>query len=530
MKAEKILFRDENRIKIELPYSKESGSVIQQIAGAKWSQTLHAWHIPYTKEAFRQLKSLFPGVVYEKKKPQIQAGQIVTPHIADSVNQDVTLHVTQKRIILKLPKNERDIQFIRTLLYSRWDKNQFCWIIPNYKQNVEIVKEYFKGRIREITYEQSKPAIVQAKRSMSELLVIKTSKGSLHLIFGYHKPLTEEIKKLPYCKWNAENKWWSIPYAEKFISELKLLAESYHLTFVLEEEMNSGRQNRISPYNVPNYKACPYEMTEKLKELRYSESTLRSYKTLFEEFINYYHKFEIDRIDEKMIIAYLRYLVMERKVSSSYQNQAINAIKFYYERVLGGQRKVYYIDRPKTEKTLPVVLSEEETIQVLNAVDNLKHKAILMTIYSAGLRISEAVNLKIMDIDSQRMQIRVEQSKGKKDRYTLLAAKTLEILRMYVKEYKPKNWLFEGQSGEQYSDRSIQAILKMAVAKTNIKKHVTVHTLRHSFATHLLENGTDLRYIQNLLGHENSKTTEIYTHVTTKGFGQIKSPMDKLNI
>lgn len=153
-----------------------------------------------------------------------------------------------------------------------------------------------------------------------------------------------------------------------------------------------------------------------------------------------------------------------------------------------------------------------------------------MTIYSAGLRISEAIHLKIKDIDSQRMQIRVEQSKGKKDRYTLLAAKTLEILRMYVKEYKPKDYLFEGQNGEQYSDRSIQAILKMALAKTNIKKHVTVHTLRHSFATHLLENGTDLRYIQNLLGHGNSKTTEIYTHVTTKGFNQIKSPLDKLNI
>lgn len=140
------------------------------------------------------------------------------------------------------------------------------------------------------------------------------------------------------------------------------------------------------------------------------------------------------------------------------------------------------------------------------------------------------MNLKIKDIDSQRMQIKVEQSKGKKDRYTLLAAKTLEILRNYVKEYKPRKWLFEGQRGEQYSDRSIQNILKAALLKTNIKKHVTVHTLRHSFATHLLENGTDLRYIQDLLGHENSKTTEIYTHVTTKGFSQIKSPLDGLNI
>jgi len=226
----------------------------------------------------------------------------------------------------------------------------------------------------------------------------------------------------------------------------------------------------------------------------------------------------------------LRYLVTKRHVSTSYQNQSINAIKFYYERVLGGKRKVYMIDRPREESYLPEVLNTEEITAILNATENLKHKALLMTIYSSGLRIGEAINLKIKDIDSQRMQIRVEQGKGKKDRYTLLGIKTLEILRKYVIQYKPKEWLFEGAKGEQYAPRSIQEILKKSVAKTNIKKRVTVHTLRHSFATHLLEAGTDLRYIQSLLGHANSKTTEIYTHITTKGFDQIKSPLDNLEI
>ncbi len=154
----------------------------------------------------------------------------------------------------------------------------------------------------------------------------------------------------------------------------------------------------------------------------------------------------------------------------------------------------------------------------------------LLSWINAGLRVSEVIRLKISDIDSQRMQIRVEQSKGKKDRFTLLSSKTLEILRQYFKEYKPKTWLFEGANNDQYSVRSIQAILSDAVKLTNIKKHVTVHTLRHSFATHLLENGTDLRYIQILLGHESSKTTEVYTHITTKGFEQIVSPLDKLEL
>ena len=181
-------------------------------------------------------------------------------------------------------------------------------------------------------------------------------------------------------------------------------------------------------------------------------------------------------------------------------------------------------------KTLPFALSEEEILLILRSVSNLKHKAILMVIYSAGLRISECINLKIKDIDSNRMQIRVEQSKGKKDRYTLLSTKTLLILRDYFKTYRPKEFLFEGQDGGCYSTRSIQNIFRDAVEKTKIKKKVSVHSLRHSFATHLLENGTNLRYIQSLLGHANSKTTEIYTHVTTKGFENLKSPLDNLDI
>jgi site-specific recombinase XerD len=237
-----------------------------------------------------------------------------------------------------------------------------------------------------------------------------------------------------------------------------------------------------------------------------------------------------EEITEEEIISFLRYLVNERKISTSYQNQSINAIKFYYERVLGGTRKIYLIERPRKENYLPEVLSEEEITSILKAISNLKHKAIIMVIYSGGLRISELINLKVKDIDSDRMQIRISQAKGKKDRYTLLSNKTLLILRKYFTEYKPKEWLFEGVSGGQYADSSIYSIFKKAIASANIKKKVSIHSLRHSFATHLLENGTDLRYIQNLLGHSSSKTTEIYTHITVKGFDLIKNPLDKLDI
>ena len=447
----------------------------------------------------------------------------------------IRIEVAGKRIFVKMPKRDADVQFVRSFRFAYWDAGAYLWGIPPYRNNLDLLKEYFAERLVECKEMQALDATgsvtAKIRANENELLIIQTSAGRLRLILSYNVEFSRLIQEIPYCRWDSKNRWWSVPYSDKIIQRLKEIALGLDLQFRLEQEEQGNKgKPRLNPFDVPNYRPCPEIYKLKLRELRYSEHTIRSYTNLFEEFINYYHRFDIDRIDETMITAFLRYLVIERKVSISYQNQAINAIKFYYERVLGGQRKVYLVDRPRSETKLPVVLSQEEVCEILKATVNLKHKAILMTIYSASLRISEAIQLKVSDIDSQRMQIRITQAKGKKDRYTLLAAKTLDLLRQYVRLYKPKLWLFEGQKGEQYSNRSIQAILKASLSKTKIQKRVTVHTLRHSFATHLLENGTDLRYIQSLLGHGSSKTTEIYTHVTTRGFEQIKSPLDRLNL
>lgn len=200
------------------------------------------------------------------------------------------------------------------------------------------------------------------------------------------------------------------------------------------------------------------------------------------------------------------------------------------EKVLGRPLRTYYVQRPKKERVLPNVLSEEEVATILKCAENLKHKAMLSLIYSSGLRLGELINLTIHDIDSKRMLIIIKQGKGKKDRVSLLSVKVLEILREYFKKYKPKDYLFEGQFGEQYSPTSVQKVFKIAKQKAGIKKKATVHTLRHSFATHLLEHGTDLRYIQSLLGHQSPKTTEIYTHITKRGLDKIKSPFDNLDL
>lgn len=225
------------------------------------------------------------------------------------------------------------------------------------------------------------------------------------------------------------------------------------------------------------------------------------------------------------------YLVSVRnkeKWSASEQNGTVNAIKFFYEKVLQRPREVYDLPRAKKPFQLPTVFAEEEIKKIFDATENLKHKTILCLAYAAGLRVSEIVNLKIENIDSKRMVMLIQQAKGQKDRIVMLSGKLLLLFRAYYKEYKPKKYLFEGQFSEQYSPCSIQLILKAAKQKAGIKKKGSIHALRHSFATHLLESGTDLLSIKSLLGHNSLRTTAIYTHISKKHLSKIQSPLDKL--
>lgn len=204
-------------------------------------------------------------------------------------------------------------------------------------------------------------------------------------------------------------------------------------------------------------------------------------------------------------------------------------MKLFFRNIENKQLHPELIHRPKTQRLLPNVLSKEEIKLILNAHGNIKHKAMLSLIYSCGLRRSELIHLKLADIDSKRGLVIIRQSKGRKDRIAPLSKKILELLRDYYNAYKPKEWLFEGQSGKgQYDERSLASVLKQALRKSNITKPVSLHWLRHSYATHLLENGTDLRYIQEILGHSSSRTTEIYTHVSNKSLQKIVSPFDSL--
>ena len=262
---------------------------------------------------------------------------------------------------------------------------------------------------------------------------------------------------------------------------------------------------------------------------KYSPKTIKSYIHYNKDFLGYVRK-KPNEITNEDVKDYLFYLVEEKEVSASTLNTAINALKFYYGEVLK-RGFVYELKRPKKDKKLPVVLSREEISRILSSITNIKHRLILMLIYSAGLRVSEVVKLKPGDIDAERKLIHIKGGKGRKDRYTMLSEVAIETIRRYLKEYGQSKWLFPSQDKEKHiTTRTVEKIFSNACRKANIKKNATVHSLRHSFATHLLERGTDLRYIQELLGHKSSKTTEIYTHVSNKDIGKIKSPLDSLQI
>ncbi len=288
--------------------------------------------------------------------------------------------------------------------------------------------------------------------------------------------------------------------------------------------------NLVPDKTAEAYQAALAMLEAKIKMMRYSEATCRIYRYMFREFLKYSYPKKLHQITETDILLFQRHIVVEKGCSRAYQNQSINAIKFYLEHVLGWDRQVYALQRPKKTQRLPLVLSIEEIHRLFVSTPNLKHRTILMTIYSAGLRISEALNLTIGDIDSDRMQIRVSDGKGEKDRTTLLSSRLLPVLRQYYLAYAPSHYLFESYNGKKYSTSSVRKVLQRSVVRAGIEKPVKVHTLRHSFATHLLENGTNLRYIQDLLGHTSAKTTEIYTHVNSKKLSNVISPLDTMEV
>jgi len=363
---------------------------------------------------------------------------------------------------------------------------------------------------------------------MARIQISNDPSGHIILSFPYDPLLVAKVKTIDGRKWDPVQKHWSFPNRDGLLEKiLKVFGDE---NVQMDPALQANLPKTSSSDDVAKKEQSQFEdLRKELASRKYSYKTIKGYLYYNKGLVRYAGK-RPSEIKDEDIKDYLVYLSEEKGAATSTLNQAINALKFYYGIVLK-KKFIYEVRRPRKDKKLPVVLSQEEVARILTSVQNTKHRAILMLVYSAGLRVGEVVRLKPEDIDDKRMLIHIRGAKGRKDRYTMLSETALNVLREYLRQYRPENWLFEGaRSGRYLSTRSAEKIFEHACQRANIKRDVSIHTLRHSFATHLLESGTDLRYIQEILGHQHSKTTEIYTHVSTKSIGKIKSPLDNLNL
>jgi len=358
----------------------------------------------------------------------------------------------------------------------------------------------------------------------------------LSLTFDYDAELIAVIKSVEDARWSASMKCWHVPDNPGMVSQLMNLLRGKAALYY------SAPKHEAGSVPVPSEKLIEKVSEEKdadklkIEEFRkwmihkrYSESTINTYTGMLGQFFRFIKPRESSQVTADDMVRYVNEYIIPNKLSYTFQNQVINAAKLFFSQVYKSDLDVETFDRPRREHRLPNVLSKEEVKQIIGVITNTKHRVMISLIYACGLRRGELLNLKPGDIDSRRGVLMIRQSKGKKDRIVPVSEKLVTILREYYLMYKPQSYLFEGQvKGEQYSASSMQKIIKEACVKAGVRKPVTLHWLRHSYATHLLEAGTDLRYIQELLGHSSSRTTELYTHVSIKSIQNIKSPFDDL--
>ena len=371
---------------------------------------------------------------------------------------------------------------------------------------------------------------------------------SLHC--NYNNALNNLLKKIPDIQWSRNNNCWHLPVCEKAykslvsittgVANINSLALKKYLINKKQQSLKVATpivtKSLITKTNITTLpcaqnKEAYDNFLQKLQLKAYSKSTIKTYCNEFANYLITLKNTPAHSISAKRLQDYILYCINTLHLQENTVHSRINALKFYYEQVLHNHKIFIDIPRPKRPLLLPKVLGEDELAKLFNALTNKKHKAILFTAYSSGLRVSEVATLKIKHIDSTRMQIRIEQAKGKKDRYVNLSPLLVDILRVYIKEYKPrpKEYLFESeQTQSAYPTRTLQRIFQLAKQKAGIQKDVGIHSLRHSFATHLLEKGTDIRYIKDLLGHFDIKTTERYLHVSNRALINIISPLDDL--
>lgn len=366
-------------------------------------------------------------------------------------------------------------------------------------------------------------------------------KGQEVLLIGfkYNMELKEYLKKFKGIEWSITLRSFYLLYDKEITNILfkYLRDKDYYIDYSAlktkkedSEIERSANKIIIGPEISDEILHEINEFKKWMSQKRYSKNTINTYESMLLLFFRFQHPKAVSTITEKDILKFNTDYIMANRYSYTYQNQAINAIKLFYRNYGSPQLLPDHLERPKKSRKLPDVLALEEVKLILGHTANLKHRTLLSLLYACGLRIGEALKLRVTDIDKKRRFMHVRSAKGAKDRYVPVPERMIVLFTKYMECYDPQHFVFEGQNGGMYSAVSARQVLKRSLLKAGIRKSITLHTLRHSHATHLLENGTDLRFIQELLGHNSPKTTMIYTHVSTTSLDKIKNPFDDFDL
>lgn len=345
--------------------------------------------------------------------------------------------------------------------------------------------------------------------------------------FLYDPDTIHLLRKIEGCRWSNTLACWHLPDSEETVLSM---SSAFGKTYSIIEKPHKYRH--VTERQLPEkLEESMIQFRRFLTVRRYSENTITNYVSSLSTFFVYLKFKDPDLIDFDDVVNFNENYIIDECKSSSSQNIFISALKLYFEIILGKEILADELRRPRREHRLPQIFSKDEVVKIISSVRNIKHRTMLATVYSCGLRCGEMLNLRLTDIDSERMLMHIYLGKGKKDRIIPLPKKLLEILRDYYKAYKPTEYVFEGElTGQKYSETGLRQVFQHALKRAGINRKAKLHWLRHSYATHLLEGGTDLRFIQEILGHSSSRTTEIYTHVSVRNIQMIRNPFDDLEI
>ncbi|WP_127846310.1 tyrosine-type recombinase/integrase [Psychroflexus aestuariivivens] len=575
IKLKKIYHRNQNRIGIFFSKEDYNDSVRQKLykIDAKFSASKKCWYCDYNKSCYHFLKSNFDNIKIETSQEHSKSNKVaenksreilpiaqnmrerqqdfpkdnqLSAHkqSKDSVDPRLKLEVLPdvgKYWVLKMNYVAPIVKQLKKVKGVYWNKTHQAWMVfrhPKVKANVEAIlgqsvlpKRYF-----------DKDEQILGDFTIN-IQIYEDDVRYMKVFVPDNTQVIETLKRLSYQRYSKAKGCYLMPATPEMMKALKLhfsgdsvkfeneLPESYlkksNFINTKSRKLSSTKQNLLA--TVPGHaKVFITEMMDTLMAMNYSPSTLRTYTSNFITFLRHYEYRNPEDISRKEVIAYLARLT-ERGLTSSSGHMVLNSLKFYFKNVREWEDTAWEIPRPKKEKRLPATLSIQDCQRVFEAANNPKHKLIMLLAYGAGLRVSEVVNLRWSDIDFDSHKINVKSAKGKKDRVVMLPYSILSYFEKYRSLYDTKNYVFEGQIiGEPYAIGSAQTMMRHAVKRANINKHATMHSLRHSFATHLLESGTDIRFIQKFLGHSKIETTTIYTHVSKVSVENIQSPLDQM--